>query len=125
LATTEPRTYRLTAAGLSQVLSRGIDVEQILSFLRQASQDKLPANVVGQFRLWAGRFGQVEIEDVALLRVKEERVMKELSVLPETRDLIERPLSPTTALVRKQDLPRLRRELRKLGFVPPQSPVKE
>ncbi len=125
LATTEPRTYRLTAAGLSQVLSRGIDVEQILSFLRQASQDKLPANVVGQFRLWAGRFGQVEIEEVALLRVKEERVMKELSVLPETRDLIERPLSPTTALVRKQDLPRLRRELRKLGFVPPQSPVKE
>jgi len=37
----------------------------------------------------------------------------------------ESPLSPTTALVRKQDLPRLRRELRKLGFVPPQSPVKE
>ena len=120
LEATEPCTYRLTVAGLGRVLARGIDVEQILSFLRQASGDTLPANVVGQFRLWAGRFGQVEIEEVALLRVKSERVLKELSVLPETRTLIARFLSPTTALVRRENLPRLRKELRKLGFLPPE-----
>jgi hypothetical protein len=60
----------------------------------------------------------VELEEVALLQVKNERVLKELSVLPETRSLIGRVLSPTSALVRKADLPRLRVELRALGFLP-------
>ena len=117
----EPCTYRLTVGGLSRALVHGVGVEQVLAFLRQASQDKLPANVAGQFRSWAGRYGQVDLQEVALLRVKSERVLRELSALPETRSLISRVLSPTTALVRKQDLPRLRKELRALGFLPPEN----
>jgi hypothetical protein len=116
----EPCCYRLTVGGLGRALGRGLAVEQVVAFLRQASEDRMPANVAGQLHLWAGRFGQVELEEVALLRVKEERVLKELSVLPETRSLIGKVLSPTTALVRKADLPRLRVELRALGFLPPE-----
>jgi hypothetical protein len=69
--------------------------------------------------LWAGRFGQASLEEVAVLRVQDERSLKELKVLPETRSLIGTPLTPTSALVRKHDLPRLRRELRTLGYLPP------
>jgi hypothetical protein len=82
----------------------------------------VPANVAGQLRLWAGRFGQVELEEVALLRVKSERVLKELSVLPETRHLLAKILSPTSALIRKRDLARLRKELRGLGYLLPDEP---
>jgi hypothetical protein len=67
--------------------------------------------------MWADRFGQVELEEMALLSVKSERVLKELSVLPGTRSLIDRVLTPTTALVRKKNLPRLRKELRQLGYL--------
>lgn len=113
--------YQLTVDSLGRALARGIRVEQVLAFLQQAGEGPVPANVVGQLRLWAGRFGQVYLEEVALLRVKSERTLKELAVLPETRALIGRVLSPTTALVRKQDLPRLRKELRELGYLPPQA----
>jgi hypothetical protein len=75
--------------------------------------------VAGQLRLWAGRFGQVEIEEVAVLRVKSERVLKELSVLPETRGLLSQVLTPSTALVHKRNLPRLRKALRALGYLLP------
>jgi hypothetical protein len=69
--------------------------------------------------LWAGRFDAVRLEDAVLLRVRNERVMKELSVLPETRSLIGSQISPTTALVRPQDLGRLRTALLSLGYLLP------
>jgi hypothetical protein len=115
----EPRGYRLTGGSLGRALARGLQVEQVLAFLQRASGRPVPANVVGQLRLWAGRFGQVHLEEVVLLRVKSEQVLKELSMLPQTRSLIAKVLSPTSALVRRQDLPRLQKELRVLGYLPP------
>ncbi|HSR30245.1 MAG TPA: helicase-associated domain-containing protein [Anaerolineae bacterium] len=120
LESLEPCRYRLSVSSLGRALARDIRVDQVLAFLQQASERPVPANVVGQLRLWAGRFGQVQLEEVAVLQVKSERVLKELSVLPETRFLIGEILSPTSALVRKQDLPRLRKELRALGYLPPE-----
>ena len=115
----DPCLYSLSAAGLGRALGRGVRVEQILAFLSQAAGGSLPANVAGQLRLWAGRFGQVELEEVAILRVRSERALKELSVLPETRAYVTRRLSPVTALVRREDLPALRRALQALGFLLP------
>jgi len=120
-----PLRYRLSTGSLGRALGRGIQVEQVLAFLQQASEQKVPPNVTAQLLLWAGRFGQVELEEVALLRVENERVLKELSVLPETRHLIAKILSPTTALVRKQDLDRLRKELRDLGYLLPDDPTSD
>ena len=119
----ESHIYRLTVGSLARALQRGIRVEQVVAFLQQAGERPVPANVVGQLRLWADRLGQVQLEEVALLRVKNERVLKELSVLPETRSLITNVLSPTSALIRRQDLPRLRKELRALGYLPPEEPA--
>jgi hypothetical protein len=117
----EPARFQLTVGSLGRAMARGIRVEQVLAFLQQAGERPIPANVVGQLRLWAGRFGQVQLEEVALLRVKSERILKDLTVLPETRPLINKVLTPTTALVRKRDLPRLRKELRALGYLSPEA----
>jgi hypothetical protein len=113
----EPCLYRLTAGALGRALARGVRVEQILAFLQQASNGRVPVNVAGQLRLWAGRYDQVQIEETILLTVKSERALKELSVLPETRPLLAKLLSPTSALVRKQDIARLRATLKTLGFL--------
>jgi len=120
-----PLSYRLGPGSLGRAMGRGIQVEQVLAFLQQTSDQSVPPNVTAQLHLWAGRYGQVELEEVALLRVKNERVLKELSVLPETRHLIAKILSPTSALVRKRDLARLRRELRDLGYLLPDDPGSE
>ena len=114
-----PLHYYLGAGSLGRALARGIQVEQVLAFLQQTSEQMVPPNVTAQLRLWAGRFGQVQLEEVALLRVKNERVLRELSVLPETRHLISKILSPTSALIRKKDLDRLRKELKELGYLLP------
>jgi hypothetical protein len=115
-----PLRYRLGAGSLGRALARGIQVEQVLAFLQQTSEQTVPPNVAAQLRLWAGRFGQVQLEEVALLRVESEHVLKELSVLPETRQLIAKILSPTSALIRRNDLDRLRKELRDLGYLIPE-----
>jgi hypothetical protein len=53
----EPRRYRLTAGALSRALARGVQVEQVLAFLKRAGQRPVPANVAGQLRRWARRPG--------------------------------------------------------------------
>ncbi|MBN1661240.1 MAG: helicase-associated domain-containing protein [Anaerolineae bacterium] len=112
--------YHLSAASLGRGLARGIRVDQVLAFLRQVGANQVPANVAGQIEAWAERHGQVTLQEVVLLRVRSERAMRELMALPETRALIDRPLSPTTALVRQEHLLSLKRVLRELGYLPPQ-----
>jgi hypothetical protein len=119
LESADPCRYRLTVGALGRALARGLRVEQVLAFLQQASEQRVPGSVTAQLRLWAGRYDSVQLEEMALLRVKSERVMKELSMLPETRALIEQVLTPTSALVRRKDLPRLRHELQSLGYLRP------
>lgn len=116
----QARRFRLTVGSVGHALARGVRVDQILAFLRKESQGSLPANVVGHLEAWAQRYGQVEVEEVAVVRVKSERVMQELRALAETRSLLGQQLSPTLALVRKQDLPRLTKALRSLGYLPPE-----
>jgi hypothetical protein len=121
----EPRRYRLTAGGLGRVLSRGIRVDQIVAFLQQASDGRLPPNAARQLELWAGRYDQVRLEETVLLTVKSKRALRELSELPETRSLISSVISPTSALVRRKDYARLKKELRSLGFLPEDDPPSE
>jgi hypothetical protein len=118
LESLEPCRYHLTVGALGRALARGVRVEQVLAFLQQAGEAPVPANVAGQLRLWAGRFGQADVEEVALLTVKNERVLRELTVLPQTRALIGQVLTATTALVDKRHVPRLRQELAALGYLP-------
>ena len=53
----DPCRYRLTAGGLRRALARGIQVEQVLAFLKRAGQRPVPASVAGQLRQWAKRGG--------------------------------------------------------------------
>jgi hypothetical protein len=115
----EPCSYRLTVGGLGRGLAQGIRIDQLLAFLKQASKQPLPADIEGQLRVWARRFGQVKMEETVLLTVKSEKALRELSALPQTRSLIGQILSPTSALVPKRQLPRLRKELRALGYLLP------
>lgn len=119
LESAEPCRYRLTVGALGRAMARGLRVEQVLAFLQQASDQRVPANVPGQLRLWAGRYDSVRLEEMVLVRVESERVLKELQMLPETRALIEQVVTPTTALVRREHLTRLRRELQSLGYLRP------
>jgi hypothetical protein len=115
--------YRLTASALGRIMAQGVRVEQVIAFLQQASTPpggephSLPVHVLGQLRLWAGRWGRVELEQVVLVRAQDEAALRELMALPETRHMIQQTLSATLALVRKRDRLRLERALRELGYL--------
>jgi hypothetical protein len=119
LESAQPCYYRLTVGSLGRCLARGIHVEQLLAFLQRASRYPVPGNVTRQLQEWAGRFDQVRLEETVLLTAKSEGALREISALPQTRSLIGQILSPTTALVSREHLPRLHRELRALGYLPP------
>jgi hypothetical protein len=93
-------------------------VETVLSFLKQATADRLPAKVVHTLRQWGQKYDQVSLRAVVLLQVKDESVLQELQALPRTRSYLQEIISSTTAIVAEKDWPRLVEELRKLGYLP-------
>jgi hypothetical protein len=110
--------YHVTLDSLARLLGEGIKVETVLGFLKQATADRLPANVAHTLQQWGQKYGQVSLRRVVLLRVKDEPILQELQKLPQIRPYLQEILSPVAATVAERDWPRLVEELRKLGYLP-------
>jgi hypothetical protein len=110
--------YRVTQDSLAYLLREGIGVETVLSFLKQATAGRLPANVADTLRQWGRKYGQVSLRPVVLLQVKDELILQELQTLPQTKCYLQEIISPTAATVAEKDQPRLVEALRKLGYLP-------
>jgi hypothetical protein len=110
--------YLVTQDSLARLLREDIKVETVLGFLKQATADRLPANVAHTLRQWGQKYGQVSLRPVVLLRVKDELILQELQTLPQIRPYLQEIISPTAATVAERDWPRLVEELRKLGYLP-------
>lgn len=110
--------YRVTPDSLARLLREGIEAETVLGFLKQAAAGRLPANVAHILRQWGQKYGQVSLQPVVLLQVKDELILQELQTRPQTRPYLQEIISPTAATVAERDWPRLVEELRKLGYLP-------
>jgi hypothetical protein len=110
--------YRITQDSLVRLLREGIKVKTVLGFLKQATADRLPANVAHTLQQWGQKYGQVSLRPVALLQVKDELILQELQTLPQTRPYLQEIISPVAATVTERDWPKLVQELRKLGYLP-------
>jgi hypothetical protein len=110
--------YHITQDSLARLLREGIKVKTVLGFLKQATADRLPANVAHALQQWGQKYGQVSLRSVVLLQVKDELILQELQTLPRTRPYLREIISPVAATVAERDWPKLVEELRKLGYLP-------
>ena len=108
--------YRLTRSSLARGLRQGIKTEMILAFLKRVSGGKVPRNVVSALQDWDKRRGQIRLRKALLLQVESELTMEELGALPQTRVYLREIISPKTAIITREDWPKLLDELRKLGY---------
>ena len=110
--------YHVTQDSLARLLKEDIKVETVLGFLKQAAVGRLPDNVTHTLRQWGQKYGQISLQPVVLLQVKDELILQALQTLPQTRCYLQEIISPTTATVAERDWSRLADELRKLGYLP-------
>ncbi len=115
--TGDPFVYRLTPNSLARARRQGISVTRALEFLSQVSDARVPQAIQTALKRWEVQGTEARLEHVALLRVADEELMKQIVSSPRIRRFIDEQVGPTTAAVRRQDWPRLIAALGEMGLL--------
>jgi hypothetical protein len=111
--------YQMTAASVQRAVRTGMTAPAILVELKQLADGEVPAALEKRILAWSGHYGDAELEEVVLLRLRSADTLKELLDDPELSPLLI-PLDDeqvkVTARVRPKDLNRLRLLLEERGI---------
>lgn len=108
--------YRLSERRLHQALEQGIQLQDVLRFLREQGGREPPQNVSATLADWAARYGQVRIRPGALLEARDPALLEQIRrdrrvKLPQAEHL-----NDQTLLLRPADAAALAERLRKAGY---------
>ncbi len=109
--------YRLTPASLRRATEAGLEHRHILSVLEDLSGAPLPAPLLKALERWNSRGTEARLERRHLLRVKDENILESLYKYQGTAKWLGERLGSNTAVVREQDIERLRNAAAKLGLL--------
>lgn len=110
--------YRLTKTVLWRFLQAGGDIDRVISFLETASRRDLPQNVSYALREWAGRHGEIVIDQANLILTTDEVLLTELRANKKLRMNVRDVLSPRAAVLPHGDVSSLIADLQKAGYWP-------
>jgi hypothetical protein len=109
--------YQISRASVNRALRNGVTPDQITAFLNRVTNTQIPLKVVETIRTWGTRHATVQLESVALLRLKHENLMTELRQQPVLGRLLGEALNSTTILIPTDQVAEVRRLLIELGYL--------
>ncbi len=110
--------YRLTPTSLERAREQGISVARVLTFLQEITEAPLPRPLKEALNRWDTQGTEARLERVVMLRLSTEALMDRAISSSRLARLIEERVGPTTALVRRQDWPRVVARLEEMGLLP-------
>lgn len=108
--------YRLTRPALLAAVERGIDADDVIAFLADASAGPLPPAVAYTLREWGGQATQVRLEHAVLLHAADPVVMARLRTARSIALGDAEQLTPTLLRVPDGAADELSERLRRAGF---------
>ncbi|HEX9926829.1 MAG TPA: helicase-associated domain-containing protein, partial [Anaerolineae bacterium] len=109
--------YQITRASVSRAMRNGVTVDQIVTFLGRATNNRTPLKVVENLRIWGQRRDTVQLERATLLRLKHEALATELRQHPALAKLLGERVGPTAFLIPADNVTEVRRLLMELGYL--------
>lgn len=116
----DPRgsSYRLTPESVSRATTFGWTGHDIVRFLRQSSDEKLPADVLASVLGWSGVVPAITAETLVAVRVPAKPLgWDTLREIPAIGRLIRARIAPEVAIVSTTEIDALRAELTRRGIV--------
>jgi hypothetical protein len=100
--------YHLSRDSIYQAQQTGLTVDQIVTFLTETGHADIPQNVRRSLEEWAAHLERIVFRtDVSLLQAADEDLLQTLLEQSATGKHLRRQLTPTTALVKNKQQPRL------------------
>ena len=109
--------YRLTRQSFRRAQEQSITVEQILGFLKRATNAQTPLPLVDALHRWEKRTASAKIERLTVLRVTDAETLTALMQHAEIGRLLGPPLGPTAALVPEKNLAAVKKLLLRDGYL--------
>jgi hypothetical protein len=109
--------YQITQASVGRAMRNGVTVDQIVTFLGRATNNRTPLKVVENLRTWGQRRDTVQLERATLLRLKHEALATELRQHPALAKLLGERVGPTAFLIPADNVTEVRRLLMELGYL--------
>jgi hypothetical protein len=117
--------YKLTPSSLERARQQGIPLARVLEFLIEASDAAMPRSVEAALMRWEARGTEAWLEPALVLRLSSKELLEQLLSSPRAHHLIQEQISPTVALVRERDWPRLVIALSEMGLLTDVTAVEE
>lgn len=108
--------YRLSEPRLHQALEQGIQLEDVLRFLREQGGGEPPQNVAATLADWAARYGQVTLRSGAVLEARDVALLEQIRRDRRVRLPRADRLSDQALLLRPGDAAAVAERLRKAGY---------
>ena len=110
--------FQLTPASIRRAANAGLTADQMVAELNRVLVSPLSLQLEQRLQAWSGYFGQVQVEDVALLRFKNDTALADLLRDPEISRMLRTFHSADldrTGVVRAKDVGALRKLLEERG----------
>jgi hypothetical protein len=85
--------YFITQSAVQEAIEKGMSVQEILTRLTKLHLGHLPRWVEIKIRAWGHYYGDVAVQTLTLIQVKDKETLRELLAEPETEDIL-RPFAP-------------------------------
>jgi hypothetical protein len=118
-ADAEEDGYRITKNSVKRALAGKLDAPKILNALAHISTNKIPPDLEKKIMAWSGHYGSARLEETMLLRLRDEKALKDLLQDPDLSALLH-PIQPAemsvTVKVKTSDRQRLIQLLEERGI---------
>jgi hypothetical protein len=123
LADQDASGYHVTRAALHRLLEPGEDLPALLAEFAALNHGPLPEKFVQQVKAWGRYYGSAQLNQVWLLRLRDEKTLRELRGDPQLSRLL-KPFDAAPgqgiAIVAPQHVEKVRARLRELGIETPE-----
>jgi len=110
--------YHLTRASVWRGRAQGIEIRQMIAFLRRVTTTTLPDEVARTLEEWGDRYGKITLREVILLQTPDAATMQQLRQHSSLAALLKEQLSPRTVLVDEGNLDLVVKQLKQMGHWP-------
>ncbi|MFQ3535064.1 MAG: helicase-associated domain-containing protein [Aggregatilineales bacterium] len=113
VSSTEGYQYLITPESVARAQAQGVRADQIITFLRRVTGDRVPADILHKLQTWAAAQAQsASLDQLWVLRLPSEALLDKLFELPKVRRFLGARLGPQAVAVRADQREALIKALR-------------
>jgi hypothetical protein len=109
---------RLSQESITQGIDGGMELDEILRFLKEYSKTGVPQNVEYSIREWGEKYGQVYLMDALILRIRHPEMVQAIRGIKDVSKHILGEITPQDLIVKGSGAGQILKALTKAGYSP-------